>query len=73
MPDPAQKLSLQINVELVGRREVFGRHADESVVPPQQVEHAQRAWAKGYEFRHGYARIERQIRGAYMETLEKKG
>jgi hypothetical protein len=42
-------------------------------VPPQQVEHAQRACAKGYEFRHGYARIEKQIRGEYMETIEKKG
>jgi hypothetical protein len=37
------------------------------------VQHAQRAWAKGYEFRHGYARIEKEISGECMETLEKKG
>ena len=68
-----QKLSLQINVELIYGQEMYGRHPDERAVPPPQVQHAQRACAQGYEFRPGYARMEKEIPGKCMETLEKKG
>jgi|RhiMetStandDraft_8_1073273.scaffolds.fasta_scaffold40475_2 hypothetical protein len=33
-PDPAQKLSPQISVELVGSEEVFGRYADGIISQP---------------------------------------
>jgi hypothetical protein len=33
-PDPAQKLSSQISVELVGSEEVFGRYADGIISQP---------------------------------------
>jgi hypothetical protein len=33
-PNPAQKLSPAINVELVGSLEVFGRYADETTAQP---------------------------------------
>jgi hypothetical protein len=57
---------------LIYGQEIYGRHADARAVPQQQVKHSQRSFAKGYEFRHRYARIEKEIRGGSVETLEEK-